>query len=86
MIVKKNYWNRNNSNRQKELLEKTGLPIKWPKLDSEKVLRTLQGDKKVKDGKIRFIIPKQIGKVEIIDDISKENILPRVSNSITISY
>ena len=33
------------------LIEKAGLPTKWPKLEQENVLRSLQGDKKVKKAK-----------------------------------
>ena len=32
------------------------------------------GDKKVKDGNLRFIIPRSIGLVEIRNDISKKDI------------
>ncbi|MEC9453033.1 MAG: 3-dehydroquinate synthase, partial [Cyanobacteriota bacterium] len=44
------------------------------KLDPEEVLYTLQGDKKVKDGKLRFVIPTGIGNVEIKNDVSREEI------------
>ena len=39
------------------------------------MLKTLQGDKKVLDGKLRFILPTAIGSVEIRDDITREEIL-----------
>ena len=42
-------------------------------LDS--VLHTLQGDKKVKDGRLRFVLPTAIGHVEIRDDINRDEIL-----------
>ncbi len=67
-------WTKEEANRQKKLIQKTGLPYKWPKLDRDKVLDTLQGDKKVKDGNIRFIIPKKIGLVELQDTVSTEEI------------
>ncbi len=67
-------WKPDDSNRQKELILKAGLPTQWPNLDEAKVLRTLQGDKKVKDGNIRFIIPTGIGSVEIFNNITKEEI------------
>ena len=38
-------------------------------------MRTLQGDKKVKDGRLRFVLPTAIGRVEICDDISRDEIL-----------
>ena len=72
-IVKKN-WNRSDAIRQKALIEAAGLPSQWPELEPEAVLRSLQGDKKVLDGKVRFVLPTAIGKVEIRNDVSEEEI------------
>ena len=75
-------WRRSDAQKQKELIEKAGLPVKWPKLDLNEVYRTLQGDKKVRGGKIRFIMPTGIGNVEINNDISRteiENCLNRLN-------
>ncbi|RZO50112.1 MAG: 3-dehydroquinate synthase [Prochlorococcus sp. MED-G132] len=74
LAVLRQSWNRDDANRQKSLIAKAGLPIAWPKLDPEEVLYTLQGDKKVKDGKLRFVIPTGIGNVEIKNDVSREEI------------
>ena len=74
MCIRDRSWNRDDANRQKSLIAKAGLPIAWPKLDPEEVLYTLQGDKKVKDGKLRFVIPTGIGNVEIKNDVSREEI------------
>ncbi len=67
-------WSKKDYERQKALLKKAGLPIVWPSLNQEEIFRVLQGDKKVKAGKIRFIIPRKIGEVEIRDDISIDKI------------
>ena len=40
----------------------------------ENVLRTLQGDKKVKNGKISFVMPLRIGDVKIFNNISNKEI------------
>jgi len=74
LALMRNSWKQSDFDRQKVLLERTGLPIVWPKLNSSTVLETLQGDKKVRDETIRFIIPTQIGKVEICNSITKEEI------------
>jgi 3-dehydroquinate synthase len=59
--------------RQFELIEKTGLPTKLPSnLDIEKILETLKTDKKVKDGKVRFILPKRIGEATISDRVTSD--------------
>ena len=68
-------WSESEFERQKILIEKIGLPTKWPKLSHEEVYKTLQGDKKVKDGTLRFIIPLSIGNVKISNDITKDEII-----------
>ena len=68
-------WSADDMERQQQLIAQCGLPSAWPKLDPEAVLKTLQGDKKVLDGKLRFILPTAIGSVEIRDDITREEIL-----------
>ncbi len=75
LSVEKGIWSSNEATRQKNLLRKAGLPVKWPELDHNSVIRSLQGDKKVSAGKLRFVIPSEIGKVHISSDISIEDIL-----------
>ena len=70
LAVQLGCWSENDANRQKRLLVKTGLPTAWPEINPEEVCIALQGDKKVKDRKICFIVPKKIGSVEIRDDIN----------------
>ncbi len=72
-LIKKN-WKKEDAIRQYNLIKKVKLPTRWPDLDLDKVLPVLMGDKKVKDGNLRFIMPKTIGNVEIRDDISKTDI------------
>ena len=55
--------------RQRILLESYDLPTEIPKIKKEDVLTILMGDKKVRDGKMRFILPKEIGAVDIYDDV-----------------
>ena len=72
-------WTKDEAFRQKELIKKAGLPFNWPKLEESNVLRALEGDKKVKEGKVRFVIPTGIGSVEICNDITKEEIRKSLS-------
>tara|TARA_Y100001968_G_C19381267_1_gene730459 strand:- start:1 stop:1107 length:1107 start_codon:yes stop_codon:yes gene_type:complete len=74
LAFQRGYWTETDRTRQKLLIKKAGLPISWPQIDLNMVFRVLQGDKKVKEGKIRFILPKGIGKVEIIDNVTEEEI------------
>ncbi len=75
LAQQRNNWSKEDAKRQKALIRKIGLPTIWPELNPNDVFRTLQGDKKVKDGKIRFIIPKRIGMVEICNEITKKDIM-----------
>ncbi len=54
----------------KELLVRAGLPVAVPPLDKEKVLDAMAQDKKVRAGKLRFILPRSIGDVFITDEVS----------------
>ena len=74
LAVQLNSWDQEDAERQKALLEKTGLPVIWPNIKTEDVCRSLLNDKKVKEGKVNFIIPKRIGEVEIRDNISNSEI------------
>lgn len=75
LAAQRGSWSRDLAERQRALIQRTGLPTSWPSLDPEAVLNTLQGDKKVRDGKLRFVIPQAIGQVEIRDDIRRDEIL-----------
>ncbi len=50
-------WSQADHDRQLRLIAAAGLPLAWPALDPEAVLACLQGDKKVRDGKVRFVLP-----------------------------
>jgi 3-dehydroquinate synthase len=73
IALKANLWTENEAKRQEKLLEKVGLPTKIPDyLDLEEIIANLQTDKKVKAGKVRFILPEKIGAVIITDQITSD--------------
>jgi len=74
LAVQKGLWSEADQQRQVKLIEKAGLPVAWPKLDHEAALRTLRGDKKVRHGRLRFVLPTRIGDVIISDEISNEDV------------
>ena len=74
LAVQKGLWSEADQQRQLKLIEKAGLPVAWPTLDREDALRTLQGDKKVRHGRLRFVLPTRIGNVIISDEISNEDV------------
>ena len=57
-------------NRLESLLEKAGLPTRNPDLKVESLLSAMQHDKKVLGGKVRFILPRELGRVFITDDVN----------------
>ena len=68
-------WSEADQRRQRAVIAAAGLPQAWPELDPEAVLRCLQGDKKVRDGRVRFVLPTSLGMVQIRDDVSGEQVL-----------
>jgi 3-dehydroquinate synthase len=68
-------WSAGEQERQRGLIAAAGLPLSWPELDPEAVLACLQGDKKVRDGRVRFVLPTAIGQVEIRSDVEPATIL-----------
>ena len=75
LAVQRGSWSRGEAERQLQLLKRMELPTQWPSLDNEAVFQCLQGDKKVRNGRLRFVLPTTIGAVEIRDDISQEEIM-----------
>ncbi len=66
-------WDEECDRRQLVLIEKAGLPTQLPAgLDIEAIIESLQTDKKVKSGKVRFILPTQIGVATITDQVSSD--------------
>ena len=57
------------------LIQKAGLPTRLPEgVDIEAIIDALQLDKKVKDGKVRFVLPTQMGVVTVTDEVPSETI------------
>ncbi|HIK07585.1 MAG TPA: 3-dehydroquinate synthase [Trichormus sp. M33_DOE_039] len=73
IAVKLGMWQQEDTERQNALIQKAGLPTKLPEgLDITGIIDALQLDKKVKNGKVRFILPTQIGVVTITDEVPAE--------------
>jgi 3-dehydroquinate synthase len=74
IAVRMGLWGEAEQERQCAVIAAAGLPSRWPDLDPEAVLRCLQGDKKVREGRVRFVLPTAIGAVAIRDDVAAETI------------
>jgi len=63
--------NTNAVNRITDLIAKTGLPTELPKLELKNLVRAMKHDKKILQGKLRFVLPGTIGEVFITDEVSQ---------------
>ncbi|MGK7953725.1 MAG: 3-dehydroquinate synthase [Crocosphaera sp.] len=73
IAVKLGMWEEEKTQRQENLIQQVALPVTVNNdLKSQDILDSLQLDKKVKAGKVRFILPTDIGEVEMRDNIPPE--------------
>jgi len=68
-------WDASDQQRQRGVIAAAGLPLAWPALDPAAVLECLQGDKKVRDGRVRFVLPTGLGTVQMRDDVRGDQVL-----------
>ena len=59
----------------RKVLNEFGLPISYRNLEASEIIPKLKQDKKVKAGKVRFILAKEIGDVFISSEVSEETTL-----------
>ena len=55
--------------RIENILSAWGLPIRVPEFPPDRVIAAMAHDKKKQHGRLRFILPRRIGAVEIVDDV-----------------
>lgn len=66
-------WPQTATDRQLAIIQKTNLPTQLPTtLNIDDILHTLRSDKKVKSGKVRFVLPKRIGEAFVTDQVTDE--------------
>ena len=61
--------------RTERLLTALRLPTRIPGISAEEILHAMQSDKKAVRGTPRFVLPREIGRVEIISDVPRETLL-----------
>lgn len=64
------------------LIEKFGLPTRLPGLQAADLIQSIYLDKKTAHEKIRFILVKDIGSVEIVDDVPESLITEALKNQV----
>ena len=60
--------------RQRELLVALGLPVATPDVAIEELLGVMARDKKSQQGRLRFVLPRCLGEVELVDDVPREQV------------
>jgi 3-dehydroquinate synthase len=60
--------------RQHDLLKALGLPVDFPPLDHATILDAMSRDKKVENGKLRFVLPTRLGHVELVGDVDPADV------------
>ena len=61
---------RNELDRLQTAIDRTGLPTTLPKLNINIIIEAMGHDKKISQGKLRFVLPRRIGEVFITDEVS----------------
>ena len=82
IAVEMGLWDQESCDRQLALIEKAGLTTRLPDgIDIEAILTTLQSDKKVQSGKVRFVLPTAIGTAIVTDQVTSnviQNVLQKM--------
>ncbi len=60
--------------RQNELLRHVGLPLAPPAIEHDRLLEAMRHDKKVEDGRMRFVLPTRLGHVELVDGVKADDV------------
>lgn len=64
------------------LLTAYELPTHIPtEFSAEQILSAMGTDKKIQNGKLRFVLPREIGRVEIVKDVAREAVLDALNES-----
>ncbi len=66
------------------LLERYGLPTHLPRTDPAVLMSLMDTDKKAVAGKVRFVLPTQIGRVEIVGSVPRDMLRRAIKESIEL--
>lgn len=68
--------------RQISLLKAYGLPVTFPDLDTDSIINAIYYDKKIKEtGRLRFVLPKDIGEAIIMENIEEKQVRKAIEGS-----
>lgn len=58
-----------------QLIRNTGLPYRYKDIDPEDIIERVRKDKKVQGKKVRYVLPRRIGLVELVDNVNPRIVL-----------
>ncbi|MEM6980361.1 MAG: 3-dehydroquinate synthase [Planctomycetota bacterium] len=67
--------------RQTCLLTNAGLPIVWPDAKPDAMLQVMSRDKKVQHGQLRFVLPSQLGHVDLVSDVQRSHVIDAIEST-----
>jgi len=68
--------------RLERLLSATGLPTRVPgALPAEAILDAMGTDKKREDGQLRFVLPRALGDVTVVDGVAREQVMEAIEDN-----
>ena len=67
-------WSEAERRRQDALLERLGVPAGLAAVDAEHILQRTKADKKRVDGRLRFVLARRIGAVEVVEGVGEETV------------
>jgi 3-dehydroquinate synthase len=74
IAVRRGLLGREDARRLERLLIRLELPVRRSGLNSDELLDLMRHDKKCRDGKIRFILARRIGQVDIFSDVADDEV------------
>jgi shikimate kinase/3-dehydroquinate synthase len=66
--------------RQRALLERLGLPTRLPRIAASRAIQTMRLDKKVREGRVHFVLPREIGRVTV-EPVAEKDIVGMWQNA-----
>jgi 3-dehydroquinate synthase len=66
--------------RQLKLLHALGLPAKVPDFPAAELIELMQHDKKTVQGRLRFVLPRRLGHVELVSGVESPLVIDSLQN------
>ena len=74
IACREGFWPEAERQRQDALLERLGVPEGLAEVEAERILTCAKADKKRVDGRLRFVLGRRIGEVEVVEGITDDTV------------